>query len=321
MSKNKRGGGADEIYRAHTYGMFDQNVQQSRQGRIERMYQRVLGELCMNRFAWSGMPPEVDVSNLERTLYHQALSVFFFNEKFGKFMALPGTSNSAPNYQNQPRAFNVIGNQEIHETVRSVDAGKDKDGREGVAIPIWANYYRVPDTDIVQIYASKFANLDTSVEINSENARQSKVLITDENMRLSVANIDRQIQQGNNHISINGGALADLAFVQALDLGVDPNTIEKLHIVRTRLWNECMGLLGIGNANQDKKERLVAAEVGANDDQTNLMRYVNLNARRQAVNKIKLRYPELHAIKVEYNTDIDQAAARQAEVMFSVEGE
>jgi len=88
----------------------------------------------------------------------------------------------------------------------------------------------------------------------------------------------------------------------ALDLGINEHALEKLHIVRTRLWSECMGLLGINNANQDKKERLVASEVDANDDQVSSMQYVNLNARRQACHMINARYGL--DVSVEYNAQI-----------------
>jgi hypothetical protein len=89
-------------------------------------------------------------------------------------------------------------------------------------------------------------------------------------------------------------------------MGINVADIEKLHIVRTRMWNECMGLLGIDNANQDKKERLVAAEVDANSDQASMMRYVNLNARRMAAEQINA----VHGlnVEVEYYTDVDQMA-------------
>ena len=73
-------------------------------------------------------------------------------------------------------------------------------------------------------------------------------------------------------------------------LGIDPMNLPNLMIAKSKLWNECMGLLGINNANQDKKERLVAAEVGANDDQVQATRNVALNARQIAAQQISDRY-------------------------------
>jgi hypothetical protein len=94
--------------------------------------------------------------------------------------------------------------------------------------------------------------------------------------------------------------------IQVFDMGINPDTIEKLDIVRARQWNVCMGLLGIDNANQDKKERLVESEVGANDEQTDSMKFVNLNARRQAAEAINEVFNL--DVSVDYNTKIAERA-------------
>jgi hypothetical protein len=294
MSKNKRGSAADAYYSNHLYGNFKRNPTESRVAIIERMYFRVLSELATNRFKWSGFPPEIDTRFLELTLYYHALSVFFYDDEYGKYFALQGAPNGPINMLNNPTGFRVVGNNFVGKQLTNSDAPIKPElaGQalsQGDAVPIWSNYLRVPDLDIVTIYASKFANLDRSVEINSENARQSKVITSNENQQLSKINFNRQFDEGLNGIQVRG-PLQDMEFIQALDLGVNPDTILSLHTVRTRLWNECMGLLGIDNANQDKKERLVAAEVGANDNQTDMMRYVNLNARRTAAEQINEKY-------------------------------
>lgn len=305
MSSRKRGGGADQIYSDHLYGKFKNNATVNRTTIIERMYMRVLTELAVNRFKWTGFPDSVDIRFLEITLFYQALSIFYKDKRYDKFFALRGGGTNWLNMLDNPVGFTVIGNNfvgmNVSATRETANASK--------AIPIWANYLRIPDLDIVTVYARRLATIDRTVEINSENARMNKVLISGENQRLSIENINRQLDEGQNGIKI-AGPLQDLAFVQAVDMGVNPDSVEKLHILRTRWWNECMGLLGIDNANQDKKERLVSDEVGANDDQTSMMRYVNLNARQMAADAINAEF-DLN-VKVEYHTDVD----RRAEMIF-----
>lgn len=302
MSKsNKRGGAADAIYANHLGGGgngFKFNPVNNRTAMIENMYMRVLSELCMNRFKWTGLPKTVDVRFLEQTLFFNALSVFYDDPQYG-YLSLRGAMNNYVNMMDNPTAFTVLGNNFQSKTV-SVRK----------CVPIWANYMRVPDLDIVRIYANKLANLDRTVEINSQNARQSKVIVVGENQRLSAVNFNRQIDEGLNGIQVSQG-LMDNVETKAFDLGVNPDTIEKVDIVRDRQWNKCMSLLGIDSANQDKKERLVASEVDANNDQTSAMRYVNLNARRIAADKINNMFGL--SVRVDYYTEADKQAAEAAD--------
>lgn len=305
MGRRKKPNGANELYRAHLFGTpFYTSPEAAQQDRIERMYQRILTELAVNRFKWEGFPQEVNVRFLEMCLYYHAISVFVFDKTYNKFFALQGGGNGPVNMLNEPTAFTVVGNQYVGATISAVR----ETPKHGIAVPIWANYMRVPDLDIVSVYSHKLAIIDRTIEINAKNSRVSKVLIGNEMAQLSLDNIDRQIEEGANAIRVNG-SFNIAESIASLDLGVDPVQIEKLHIVRTRLWNECMGLLGIENANQDKKERLVASEVDANNDQTSMTRYVNLNARRIAIDRIKLAYPsqDFSGLKVSYYTDEERA--------------
>jgi Phage Connector (GP10). len=293
---------------------FKRNPGNRHEQNIETMYIRLLTDLAASRFKWTNVPEEIDLRFLELTLFYQALSVFYYDGRYDKYMALRANINGHLDYQNNPTGFNVIGNNFNSISVSAIrdtkifletENGKDKvSQRIGKGIPIWANKQRIPDIDIVLIYARKLAKLDRTVEINSDNARMPKVVVTNENMNLTMSNISRQIEEGQNNIKIRGNV--NLEDVKALDLGVDPLTILNIDIVRDRQWNKCMTLLGIQSSNQDKKERLVSDEVTANGDQTSMMRFVNLNERRAAAKKINKFY-DLN-IEVEYYTDEEREA-------------
>jgi hypothetical protein len=313
-NSNKRGSGADPLYRNHLRGTnFHNNVAENRQGLIERMYLRIIGELAMNRFKWEGLPEEVDVRFLELTLYNFALSIFFqdtgnigndrsdtrFFNGSEKYFALQGGASGPLNMMQQPLTFRATGNNFVGITLT-----KDE------CVPIWANYYRVPDLDLVSVYANRLASMSRTVEINAISARRNKVVVTSENLRHTAAQINRQIEDGQGVITV-GDALGSLTdMVTALDLGVHPDSVVNMQIAKTREWNECMGYLGIENANQDKKERLVASEVDANNEQSSMFRYVNLNARQIACEQINKKYKL--DVSVEYNTQVDAMAAAYA---------
>lgn len=319
MSGNNRGPRAGGVYDEWRNMGFRTNPSVRQEQNIENMYIRLLTDLAASRFKWSGVPEEIDLRFLELTLFYHALSVFYFDGRYDKYMALRANTNGWLDYQNNPTGFNAVGNNftsvqvsAVKDTVYYKDTdvnSKTRVGQKiGMGIPIWANKQRTPDVDVVLIYAKKLANLDRSVEINSSNARMPKVVASRENMNLTMANLSRQIEEGQNNLKVRLGSEPIEENIKVLDLGVDPITILNLDIVRDRQWNKCMTLLGIESANQDKKERLVSDEVTANGDQTSMMRFVNLNERREAIKKINKYYGL--SIEVEYFTDEERNALR-----------
>ena len=67
-----------------------------------------------------------------------------------------------------------------------------------------------------------------------------------------------------------------------------------------------MTFLGINNANQDKKERLVVAEVSANDSEIMMARKIALDSRQLACEQINKKYGL--NVSVEWNVDVDKMA-------------
>ena len=123
-----------------------------------------------------------------------------------------------------------------------------------------------------------------SLNLVSKAMRVNTVVSATRSQQLSLQNLMRQREEGVDVI-YSDETLA-LESVQALDLSVNPQTLAGLRDERNQLWNEAMTVLGIGNANQDKKERLVASEVGANNDQVLISRNAALKARRDAADQI-----------------------------------
>lgn len=269
-------------------GKRAKNPTNHRQTVLENMYLRVLGELCMNRFEWKGFPESVDTRYVEMNLYYHALAVAFVDTNTDRLMVLRGSPTGQRNLTDNPLSFTLTAPTTLSNLIpNQVSARK--------AVPVWANYFRAPDLDIVSNYAFKLAQIDRTIEINVNSARRTKVLVHNENQRLSAANINNQLDNGDSVIALNM-PLGEM--ISAVDLGVNPDSIERLSILRGRMWNECMGMLGINNSNQDKKERLVADEVKANDDQVGTARRVNLNARQAAADEINAKFGDQMGFRV-----------------------
>lgn len=250
----------------------------NQQNLTERMYQRHLTELCVNRFKWENMPEELMQDNalwfLEMELFYSSAAVFFKHPDNGKYMIGKAANIGDLNWYGQPTAWTIMGNG-IQQNIRLTEEG---------CVPIYGNALRTPDTDIVNLYAMKLANLDRTIEMTVKNLRVPKVVTVSEEQRLTWVNLMRKVEQGDPYIF--GTTALDLGAVQALDTGAHPETLPKLLETEAKMWNKCMGLLGLNNANQDKKERVQAAEVTANDEQVMASRNIHLKARKNAVEQI-----------------------------------
>lgn len=300
MGRNKRPSGAKTIYENFTnlgnrgYGPnWERSPAQETQFLALNMYRRKLSELAINRFKWTGLPATVNPRFLEVSLFQNALSVFYFDRdpRVSAFMALRAGAMGRPNMQDDPTMFRVF-----REPLQPLLLRSDK------CVPIWANTSRTPDHDMVEYYAQRFATWDTTIEINGLNARQTKIIESDENSRLTLQNANRQVVEGEPAIyASDKSSIADK--ISVLDLGIDLMGLEKLSIVRSRIWAECMQMLGINAATTEKKERVVEDEVSQNDDQVMSARNVALNERKAAAHRINAKYGL--AVSVEYNSDID----------------
>lgn len=257
---------------------------------IAWMIERKLLELSMNRFTWEGLPDEIDVRWMEMSLNFYGLSVFHFDPEYDKYFAMRAAPGGQLNFVGNPTEYHVYGNQFYNKTL-----GIDK------CVPIWANYMRMPDWDIIRIYSTRLAEMDRTIEINAQSARRSKIITASENQRLTAMNMNRMIDEGSAFIPVDT-SFDPANAIQTFDLGINPDSIINMHMLRTREWGECMTMLGINVSNQDKKERLTAAETSGNDDVIATIRATNLQARERACDEINKMYPNLN-VSVRYTTD------------------
>lgn len=266
-----------EIYNTHLNGGRKNNPSTNTQVMIENMYVRIISELCMNRFKWVGLPTTIDERYLELQLFKTALVVFFKHPDNDRFLALNASGAGPVNMYDNPTHFQVTA-----PTINMKLTGSE-------CVPIYANYLRIPDWDIVLTYARKLADIDRTIEITVENMRQTRILIADENVRHSWIQILNQIRTGKPIVLGAPGLNPDA--VTSIDNSVHPETLPNLLVARSKMWADCMTMLGVNNnASQDKKERLVEGEVEANDEQISATRNIALNARRMAAAQINTMF-------------------------------
>lgn len=246
---------------------------------ITNMWARKISDLCMSRFVWHGLPESVDARFLERTIFTDGVAVYFRHE-LGADMVLPAAPSSQLDVYDNPLEFRVVGNQWVNKTIPATEC-----------VPIWTNYMRVPDLDIVNIYAARLAQFDLSLDSLIVTTRHPVIMIGEESMRASLQAAFRQVADGQPVLlgyDSFGQTLQDK--IMPFDMGISVDEIAGVQVAKTRVWNECMNLLGINAANQDKRERLVADEVAANDDIVSMCRGSALDARRAACRQIGAKF-------------------------------
>lgn len=293
MSRSRRDNVSANIYNPFIMG-GGKNLAQGRGSLIEMMYLRMLSELACNRFKWIGLPDTVDERFLELMLFRQALSVFYFDTDFDRYMALRASGTGPRNMYDNPTKFTLSGNATFPSKVI--------DGND--CVPIWANTLRIPDWDIVSVYTTKLAEIDRTIEIDAMAMRVPFLIIADDNEKQTVMNTLKMLYRGEPAIVATSTFGADIeSKIKLLDMRMDRDIVLNLLIAKSKIWNECMTMLGINNSNQDKKERLVSDEVSANDSQVMMTRNVQLTARQRAVEQINRKYNL--SVSVEWNSQSD----------------
>lgn len=290
MGKNKTDVVLSNVYNKHARGGRYNSTHETEQVMTEQIYIRLLSELAANRFQWVGLPDTVDARFLELTLLKRAVSVFYFDRDAGQYFALEATGAGRINMYDNPTSF----------TVTSPLFSKTLSHKN--CVPIYANFLRIPDWDIILTYARRLAAIDRTIDITIENLRRTKIIVTDENQRHTWTNLIQQQRSGAPIILARKGINAQEA-VQDIGLDVHHDLLPNLMIARSRIWNDCMTLLGINNANQEKKERLVKGEVEANDSQINSTKAIALNSRKMAAAAINRMFDM--TVSVHFNEDIN----------------
>lgn len=265
---------------------FSRKAVIGRKAMLRNMYIRKLTNMCYARFKWENLPNTITARFIEQTLVHEGLVVFYkreFKTASGTvegYVALPAAPTGVDIYGDPTEYQVVAGNGMIHDRLPAA-----------ACVPIWSDYSRIPDLDIITSYAERLADFDMTIQSDIITVRHPIIMAGDEAARLSIQNMWRNIQEGEPAIFAYDTAFEDIrAKLQALDTGVRPDQILDIQLAKTKMWNEALNLLGVNSANQDKKERLVEAETAANDDIISVTRGTYLDARRAAVDRINAKY-------------------------------
>ena len=234
-------------------------------------YLNRLKEYALNMFEWINLPKTVDARFIELVLFEEG-KINFFEDKLIGFLALRVNESGKQNVYNEFNKKYIYANNGFSR-VRNLRN----------SVTIYNNYLRTPTYTTVNLYAIRLARVTRAIDLNIE-AQKTPILITcPENQKLSLKNVYEQYK-GNAPVIYTDSEF-NLDSVKVLKTDA-PFVVDKLTLYKHDIWNEVMTFLGVNNSNQDKKERLVANEVDANDEQIEQARFNMLDARKDACKKI-----------------------------------
>lgn len=246
-----------------------------------------LFELAINMFKWENLPDTVDERFLELALCEKGYCLYFNDDIMGNLALTCMIGGELDVYRIPTRriAFAVNGYQ-------AERTSKD-------SVLIYNNYLHTPTMQTISLYAERLTAIERAIDVNVNAQKTPIAILTDEKQKRTVEEIYRKYE-GNAPVII-GAKNLDLDSVKAITTGA-PYVADKLNILKRQIWNEALTFFGIENANTEKRERLVSDEITSNLGGVQAQRYVMLNAREQAADKINRMFGT--NISVKFRQDI-----------------
>lgn len=253
-----------------------------------RLWLDRLTDLAISRFKWVNLPESVDERFLELTLFSMGHAVWMRDPVLGVDLALTA---------NLEGEFDVYNNP-IYRTVYAAN-GYNVPCNNMDSVIIYNNYIHTGFEDATELYAMRLSQIDRVIDVNIKAQRTPVLIEGTENQRLTLLNL--YMEYDGNQPFIMGNKDAGLDTLTAIKTDA-PLVAPQLINIKHDYFNEYLSILGIENSNQDKKERMVADEVGSNYGTVEMQRRTGLNARKQAADKINAMF-DLN-ISVNFNSEL-----------------
>lgn len=223
-------------------------------------------------FEWENLPNGIDEKWIERYLFLEGRCVFFKDDELG-FMVAKCADDGTLNAYDEPTSVTPSATGYI---------GKSLETNEECVI-IRNNDISLSTSPSIQLFAYRLAEATRTSDVNIRAQKTPVIVLCDDKQKLSFKKAMSQIEE--NEFAVYGYKNFDIDAIKAIKLDA-PVVFDKLTLQKHDVWNECMTFLGINNANQDKRERLVDDEVQANNEQVFASGNVFLKARQQACKQI-----------------------------------
>lgn len=226
-------------------------------------------------FEWSGLPNNMDERWIEKYLFTSGKCIFYKDPVMGYMVAGLAQQGGVNCYGDPTSVWPVAENYTYN--------GEKLVNGENCYV-IRNNDLMLPNFPIIRHYAYKLCNIDRAIDTNVEAVKTPIIVRCSEKQKLSLKNAINQ--RKDNEPVIWSSDLSDInEMVDTLTTNA-PIVFPQLQTQKHMILNEVFTDLGINNANMDKRERMVANEVEANNEQVKACEDVMLKSRQQACKEI-----------------------------------
>lgn len=273
---------------------------------LYRHYFSRLMAVATTRYRWVGFGAHIDAMRVEWLLVTQGLCAFtFVNQKLGEptgsIFGDPHKDGSLEIYDGRFAVTQAQVTGFLDDTYTpSAYRTFAPTGANGIAfntfapleqwkgVPIWGDANRSQyDLNTIITFARRLASASLVVDTNLRQTMRGSVLATTQD-KLKTAQVALEgVMRGIDVFVTDAETIQSM---QAINLGVHPDSVEKSHIVAMRIWSEALEALGVQSPATEKSERLVVDEIGADNSQVAAVRRLTLTPRRQAASLINRRF-------------------------------
>ena len=226
-------------------------------------------------FEWSGLPNNMDERWIEKYLFTSGKCIFYKDPVMG-YMVAGLAQQGGVNCYGDPTSVYPVAENYVYNGDKLVNGEN--------CYVIRNNDLMLPNFPIIRHYAYKLCNIDRAIDTNVEAVKTPIIVRCSEKQKLSLKNAINQ--RKDNEPVIWSSDLSDInEMVDTLTTNA-PIVFPQLQTQKHMILNEVFTDLGINNANMDKRERMVANEVEANNEQVKACEDVMLKARQQACKEI-----------------------------------
>lgn len=277
---------------------LEKRIQAENKFRFNYWQMRIL-KLAYSSIKANNMPQEIDTILMERTLNNNGSVIIGYDAIIDKFVCGSNASSGRLDYNRQPidRKAVLYNGTEIHFNPYE-------------SVIIYNNSMRTSDLWIYDYYAMLMADLDGAIIANMNNQKAMPIIPVSETQRLSIENAYLKKTQNVPYVLVDKDGF-DVNSIRdnSFSLGSTNFAGDKMMVVKKEYWNELLTFLGIDNLKNEKKERLITAEVNSGNDELITMREDRLRYRNKGAEELNILIERIRGknpnISFEFNTDMN----------------